>query len=160
MSYKIKNVNALVQRRDYTKVSGDLELPNLIELQTDTFDWFVKKGINEVFEEVFPVVSADGDIVLTMSDWAFREPRMSIPKAKEESKIYDAPIYANLSLTIHQEDVEIFKEEISGNMETFLKDDYKKRLNQQGWNLKIAKTSYTFLNSSQNQVKKIQSKLK
>lgn len=138
MSYKIKNVNALVKRRDYTKVSGDLELPNLIELQTDTFEWFVKTGISEVFDEVFPVVSADGDIVLTLGDWEFREPRMDIARAKEESKIFDAPIYANLSLTIHQEDVEIFKEEISGSMETFLK----------GWlQEKIEATSVEFKNS-------------
>ncbi|AGR40744.1 DNA-directed RNA polymerase subunit beta [Spiroplasma taiwanense] len=121
MSYKIKKINALVERRDYAKVSGDLELPNLIELQTDTFKWFKEKGINEVFDEVFPVASTDGDIMLTLSDWEFREPRLSIVKAKEESKIYEAPIYANLSLTIHMEDVEIFKEEISGSMETFLK---------------------------------------
>jgi DNA-directed RNA polymerase subunit beta len=37
MTYKIKTVNRGVERRDYTKVSGDLPLPNLIEIQTDTF---------------------------------------------------------------------------------------------------------------------------
>ncbi|AHI52391.1 DNA-directed RNA polymerase subunit beta [Spiroplasma culicicola] len=136
MSYKIKNVNALVQRRDYTKVSGDLPLPNLIELQTDTFEWFLKEGINEVFGEVFPVISADGDIVLELSDWEFREPRMSIIKAKEESKIFDAPIYANLSLTIHQENVEIFKEEISGDMQTFLKGWLQEKIESTGVEMK------------------------
>ncbi|QEH61261.1 DNA-directed RNA polymerase subunit beta [Spiroplasma chinense] len=136
MSYKIKNVNALVQRRDYTKVSGDLPLPNLIELQTDTFEWFLKEGISEVFGEVFPVVSADGDIVLTLTDWEFREPRMSVVKAKEESKIFDAPIYANLSLTVHQENVEIFKEEISGDMQTFLKGWLQEKIESTGVEIK------------------------
>ncbi|AUB31108.1 DNA-directed RNA polymerase subunit beta [Spiroplasma floricola] len=144
MNYKIKKINALVERRDYAKVSGDLELPNLIELQTDTFDWFKNKGINEVFEEVFPVVSADGDIVLSMTDWEFREPRMSITKAKEESKIFEAPIYANLSLTIHMEDVEVFKEEISGSMETFLKGWLQEKLESTGVDFKDSKGQLYF----------------
>jgi DNA-directed RNA polymerase subunit beta len=112
MSYKVKKVNALVERRDYTKVSGDLPLPNLIELQLDTFDWFINKGIQEVFDEVFPVVSSDKSIVLNISEWGFQEPRMDIKKAKDESKIYDAPIYAELTLNINMENQEIFKDEI------------------------------------------------
>ncbi|WP_339034223.1 DNA-directed RNA polymerase subunit beta [Spiroplasma endosymbiont of Cantharis rufa] len=144
MNYKIKKINALVERRDYAKVSGDLELPNLIELQTDTFDWFKNKGINEVFEEVFPVVSADGDIVLSMTDWEFREPRLSITKAKEESKIFEAPIYSNLSLTIHMEDVEVFKEEISGSMETFLKGWLQEKLESTGVEFKDSKGALYF----------------
>ncbi|WP_339020973.1 DNA-directed RNA polymerase subunit beta [Spiroplasma endosymbiont of Atherix ibis] len=144
MNYKIKKINAFVERRDYAKVSGDLELPNLIELQTDTFDWFKNKGINEVFEEVFPVVSADGEIVLSMTDWEFRESRMSITKAKEESKIFEAPIYANLSLTIHMEDVEVFKEEISGSMETFLKWWLQEKLESTGVDFKDSKGQLFF----------------
>jgi len=141
MNYKIKSVNSLVKRRDYTKISGDLPLPNLIELQTDTFKWFIEKGINEVFDEVFPVVSADGDIVLTLGNWEFKEPRLTIRRAKEESKIYEAPIYANLSLTIHQEKVEIFKEKISGDIKTFLK----------GWlQEKVESTGVDFKNSQDN----------
>jgi DNA-directed RNA polymerase subunit beta len=112
MSYKVKKVNALVERRDYTKVSGDLPLPNLIELQLDTFDWFINKGIQEVFDEVFPVVSSDKSIVLNISEWGFQKPRMDIKKAKDESKIFDAPIYAELTLNINMENQEIFKDEI------------------------------------------------
>ncbi|AHI53453.1 DNA-directed RNA polymerase subunit beta [Spiroplasma sabaudiense Ar-1343] len=121
MSYTVKKINQAVQRRDYTKVSGNLPLPNLIELQTDTFDWFQKKGIDEVFQEVFPVVSNDGEIVLSLKDWEFKEPRIPVARAKEESKIFEAPIYANLTLTIRMESVEIEKENISGKTETFLK---------------------------------------
>ncbi|QBQ07257.1 DNA-directed RNA polymerase subunit beta [Spiroplasma gladiatoris] len=139
MSYKNKQVNALVTRRDYTKVSGNLPLPNLIELQTETFDWFIKEGIKEVFDEVFPILSGDGDIVLNLIDWEFREPRLSVRQAKEESKIFEAPIYANLNLTIRQEATEIFKEDIiAGDMKTFLK----------GWlQEKIESTNVEFKNS-------------
>ncbi|AHB35890.1 DNA-directed RNA polymerase subunit beta [Spiroplasma apis] len=144
MSYKVKNVNALVQRRDYTKVSGDLALPDLIELQTKTFKWFLDEGIKEVFDEVFPVVSADGDIILTLSNWSFREPRLSIVKAKEESKIFEAPIYADLSLTIHQENVEIFKEDISGDMQTFLKGWLQEKIESSGVEFKNSQDKLYF----------------
>ena len=39
--------------RDYSKVSGKLELPNLVEIQTDSFKWFTQQGIQEVFEEIY-----------------------------------------------------------------------------------------------------------
>ena len=39
-------------RVNYSKISGSLALPNLIEIQTGSFDWFIKKGIEEVFQDV------------------------------------------------------------------------------------------------------------
>ncbi|AOG60010.1 DNA-directed RNA polymerase subunit beta [Spiroplasma helicoides] len=144
MNYRDKKINALVQRRDYTKVSGNLPLPNLIELQIETFQWFLKEGIKEVFDEVFPVFSADGDIVLNLTDWEFREPRLKVTQAKEESKIYDAPIYANLSLTIRQENVELYKEEISGDMQTFLKGWLQEKIESTGVEFKDAKDKLYF----------------
>jgi DNA-directed RNA polymerase subunit beta len=59
MSYKIKEINKRNVRRDYTKVSAELPLPNLIEVQTSTFDWFRKDGIQEVFDEIFPITISD-----------------------------------------------------------------------------------------------------
>lgn len=109
MSYKIKKINRGVERRDYTKVSGNLPLPNLVEIQTETFKWFQEKGIQEIFDEVFPIISNDGTAVLTMENWEFKEPRIDIARAKEESKIYDAPIYADLKLSIANRE-EILKE--------------------------------------------------
>jgi len=104
MSYKIKKINKRSERRDYTKVSGELPLPNLIEVQTSTFDWFKKNGIQEVFDEIFPInmhdETGDEQTVLDIDSWEFREPKISIQKAREETKIYDAAIYANLKLLV------------------------------------------------------------
>ncbi|ATZ16682.1 DNA-directed RNA polymerase subunit beta [Entomoplasma freundtii] len=112
MSYKIKKVNRGVERRDYTKYSSKLPLPNLVEIQTNTFKWFQKEGIQEVFNEVFPILSNDGTAVLTLENWEFRQPRTSIATAKSESKIYEAPIYANLKLAVssHEEIPKILNE--------------------------------------------------
>ncbi|WP_434341770.1 DNA-directed RNA polymerase subunit beta [Mycoplasma putrefaciens] len=124
MTYKIKKINRRVERRDYAKISGNLSLPNLIEVQTETFNWFKEKGIQEVLDEFFPILSMDGTSVLTLENWGFREPRFSIRKAKEESKIYDAPIYANLKLSVNR------TEEILKDFEGYDQKDMKKSLTQ------------------------------
>ncbi|AGJ91069.1 DNA-directed RNA polymerase subunit beta [Mycoplasma putrefaciens] len=124
MTYKIKKINRRVERRDYAKISGNLSLPNLIEVQTETFNWFKAKGIQEVLDEFFPILSMDGTSVLTLENWGFREPRFSIRKAKEESKIYDAPIYANLKLSVNR------TEEILKDFEGYDQKDMKRSLTQ------------------------------
>ena len=53
--YRIVASGKKAERRDYSKVSGHLELPNLVEIQTDSFAWFKNEGINEVFNEIYPM---------------------------------------------------------------------------------------------------------
>ena len=48
-TYKVVNLGKKAQRRDYSKVSGTLPLPNLVEIQTDSYEWFKKEGVREVF---------------------------------------------------------------------------------------------------------------
>ena len=48
-AYRIVSCGKKSSRRDYSKVSGKLELPNLVEIQTDSFKWFTQQGIQEVF---------------------------------------------------------------------------------------------------------------
>ena len=52
MSYKNVNYGKKSVRRNYSKVRTDVELPNLIEIQTKSFDWFVTEGLKELFEDV------------------------------------------------------------------------------------------------------------
>ncbi|ATZ16847.1 DNA-directed RNA polymerase subunit beta [Williamsoniiplasma luminosum] len=124
MSYKIKKINRGVERRDYTKFSSNLPLPNLVEVQLDTFEWFKEKGMQEVFDEIFPILSSDGTAVLTMENWEFQEPRTTISAAKAESKIYDAPIYANLKLAVSA------REEIEKDPEVIADKDVKKMITE------------------------------
>ncbi|WP_375317126.1 DNA-directed RNA polymerase subunit beta [Spiroplasma endosymbiont of Virgichneumon dumeticola] len=102
MSYTTKQFGHYAKRRDYTKVSGNLDLPDLISIQRDTYKCFIEKGIQEVFHEVFPITDNDNRIILSLVDWEFRKPRRTLKEAKDESKTYEAPIYARLSLSIHE----------------------------------------------------------
>lgn len=100
MEYTTKKFGHYASRRDYTKVSGNLELPDLIAIQRDTYAWFNKTGIQEVFDDIFPITDNDNRIILSLLDWEFRNPRRNISEAKNESKNYEAPLYTNLSLAI------------------------------------------------------------
>ncbi|WP_308149365.1 DNA-directed RNA polymerase subunit beta [Spiroplasma sp. AdecLV25b] len=102
MSYTTKQFGHYAKRRDYTKVSGNLDLPDLISIQRDTYKWFIETGIQEVFHEVFPITDNDNRIILSLVDWEFRKPRRTLKEAKDESKTYESPIYARLSLSIHE----------------------------------------------------------
>ena len=61
-TYKIVPSGKKAERRNYSKVSGSLDLPNLVEIQTDSFEWFVNKGIREVFEEAYDHLVVGGNL--------------------------------------------------------------------------------------------------
>ena len=102
MSYTTKQFGHYAKRRDYTKLSGNLDLPDLISIQRDTYKWFIDKGIQEVFNEIFPITDNDNRIILSLIDWEFRKSRRTLKQAKDESKTYESPIYTKLSLSIHE----------------------------------------------------------
>ncbi len=97
-------------RVNLSKISSISELPNLIEIQTKTYDWFKTKGIQQLFDDFFPVYDQNKSIILKLNKWNIEKPRRNVDKAREESKTYEAAIQAELSLTISKKNVEIFKE--------------------------------------------------
>ena len=56
-TYRVVQLGSKATRRDYSKVSGELELPDLVEIQTASFEWFMKEGIREVFEDIYPITN-------------------------------------------------------------------------------------------------------
>jgi DNA-directed RNA polymerase subunit beta len=90
-------------RRDYSKVSGTLELPNLVEIQTESYRWFEEEGIREVFEEIYPIENANGNIILEFLSYKFGEPKYDINKCKAGELTYSAPLIASMKLTIIDE---------------------------------------------------------
>ena len=70
-AYRIVSCVEKIFRRDYSKVSGKLELPNLVEIQTDSFKWFTQQGIQEVFEEIYPIENYGKNIRLNFLRYHF-----------------------------------------------------------------------------------------
>jgi DNA-directed RNA polymerase subunit beta len=88
-------------------------LPNLIEIQTDSYKWFVEKGLGELFEEISPIVDFTGDkMELTFSDYFFEKPKYDEFFARENYLTYKAPLRVKLTLLIKEtgevKDQEVF----------------------------------------------------
>ena len=99
-SYRIVNCGKKSTRRDYSKVSGNLELPNLVEIQTDSFKWFTKQGIQEVFEEIYPIENYGKNIKLNFIRYHFAQPKYNAEESMYRECNYAAPLYAEMELEI------------------------------------------------------------
>ncbi len=95
-TYRIVASGKKAQRRDYSKVSGNLELPNLVEIQTDSFEWFKEVGIREVFNEVYPIQNFGGNIKLQFKDYRFLEPKFSPEDSMYRETNYAASLEADM----------------------------------------------------------------
>ena len=98
--YRIVASGKKAERRDYSKVSGKLELPNLVEIQTDSFEWFKTQGIAEVFNEIYPIQNYGGTIRLKFLGYEFDEPKYSAEESMYRECNYAAPLKAKMELEI------------------------------------------------------------
>ena len=92
MAYKIQKVNEKRERRNYGKTKNAIELNNLLEIQKDSYQWFITEGIKEVFDDIFPVESFTGNLSLEFGEYSFEEPRHTIKQCKERYSTYAAPL--------------------------------------------------------------------
>ena len=98
--YRIVASGKKAERRDYSKVSGHLELPNLVEIQTDSFEWFKNEGIGEVFNEIYPITNYGGNIKLKFIDYEFGEPKYNAEQSQYRECNFAAPLKARMELEI------------------------------------------------------------
>ena len=100
-SYRLRQIGKHTVRRDYSKVSGNLELPNLVEIQTKSFAWLKEEGLREVFEEIYPIQDYNGNITLKFKDYEFGEPKFDTNECKYYEVNYTAPLKAKMELNIY-----------------------------------------------------------
>ena len=99
-------------RLSYSKIKEPLPMPNLIEVQKDSYQWFLEEGLREVFEDVSPVTDHSGNLVLEFFDYSLEyNPKWSVEECKERDAKYAAPLKASVRL-INQETGEIKEQEI------------------------------------------------
>ena len=99
-TYRVVNAGKKAQRRDYSKVSGNLELPNLVEVQTNSYEWFKNEGIREVFEEIYPISNYGGNIKLRFIDYEFGKPKFNAEESMFRECNFAAPLSAKMELEI------------------------------------------------------------
>ena len=98
-------------RRSYSRISEVLELPNLIEIQTDSYKWFLETGIKEMFKDITPIEDHTGNLALEFVDYEFHAPKYTVSEARAHDANYSAPIYVKLRL-INKETGEIKDQEV------------------------------------------------
>ena len=59
-------------RRSYSRINEVLELPNLIEIQTDSYKWFLEEGMKEMFHDISPIEDHQGKLALELIDYTFK----------------------------------------------------------------------------------------
>src|SRR3989344_9033510 len=92
-------INKLPTKVFSTHAGPLVDQPNLVEIQTQSYNWFLKTGLKELFEESFPMKDYAGkDIELNFVDYYFDEPKYDETYAKFKDLTYEAPLRVKLKL--------------------------------------------------------------
>src|SRR5215210_2823081 len=94
---------ALVGRRNFGRIPAVMPMPNLIQIQIDSFDWFKATGLQELFEEISPITDFTGkNMELRFLDYHFGEPRYSVFECRQRDMTYAAPLRVRVQLLIKE----------------------------------------------------------
>ena len=99
------------QRRSYARISEILELPNLIEIQTSSYQWFLDEGLREMFQDISPIEDFTGNLSLEFIDYSLGEPKYSVEEAKQRDATYSAPLRVKVRL-VNKETGEVKDQEV------------------------------------------------
>ena len=90
-----------VVRKSYTRLPQIMDVPDLIEIQLDSFRWFQEEGLKQVLEEISPISDFTGNkLELTFVNYEFREPRQSEYESRQHDLTYATPLYVRSRLLI------------------------------------------------------------
>ncbi len=99
------------ERVSYGKLKEVMEVPNLIEIQRKSFDWFLKEGLLEMFRDISPIQDFTGNLVLEFLDYTLGEPKWDVDQCKERDVTYSAPLKVRVRL-INKETGEVKEQEV------------------------------------------------
>ncbi|MBT8202082.1 MAG: DNA-directed RNA polymerase subunit beta [Acidimicrobiia bacterium] len=83
----------VAQRLSFAKIPEVQPLPDLLATQHESFNWFLETGLQELFDEVFPIEDFTGSLALDLTDHWFADPTLSIEEAKERDSNYSRPLF-------------------------------------------------------------------
>ncbi len=99
------------QRRSYARIKEVLDLPNLIEIQTNSYQWFLDVGLREMFKDISPIQDFTGNLILEFFDYNLGEPKYPVDESKERDVTYAAPLRVKVRL-INKETGEVKEQEV------------------------------------------------
>lgn len=99
------------ERINYGKIEEVMEMPSLIEIQRKAFDWFLKEGLLEMFQDISPIQDFTGNLVLEFIDYILGEPKWDVEECKDRDVTYAAPLKVRVRL-INKETGEVKEQEV------------------------------------------------
>ena len=127
----LRNGGLPALRKSYARIPDVYELPRLIEVQLDSFRWFQAEGLQELFEEISPIVSFNKNLELHFGStpgpegfW-FGEPKYSEPECRDRDMTFAAPLWVRVRL-VNRETGEVTAQNVF--MGDFPLDDRQRHL--------------------------------
>ena len=111
MAHKLKQSGDYRKRRNFSMIKNALELDDLLQIQKESYQWFITDGVKEVLEDFSPVESFSGSFSLHFGDYLFDTPRYSIKECKDRQITYAAPLKVQTRL-FNNETGEVKEQEI------------------------------------------------
>ena len=111
MAYKLKQSGDYRKRRNFSMIKNQFELDDLLQIQTESYQWFITEGIKEVLEEFSPIESFSGGLTLEFGEYEFDTPRYSLKECKDRQITYAAPLKIQTRL-FNNETGEVKEQEI------------------------------------------------
>lgn len=101
LSYSVVKYGRERERRNYSRVKSNVELPNLTEVQTNSFEWFIEEGLEELLNDISPIENFTGGLELYFNGIEFEDPEYSEHEAREKELTYSRPLRVGAKLINH-----------------------------------------------------------
>lgn len=99
------------ERRDYSRIREVQEMPDLIEIQKRSYQWFLDEGLKAIFDDISPIQDFTGNLALEFIDYTLGEPKYEVEECKERDTTYAAPLKVKVRL-INKETGEVKEQEV------------------------------------------------
>lgn len=86
-------------------------MPHLLDIQRNSYDWFMKEGLQEIFHDISPIQGFTGNLVLSFEGFSLGKPKYDIDKCKERDATYSAPLRVNVRL-VNNDTGEVKEQEV------------------------------------------------
>ncbi|MFI3252198.1 MAG: DNA-directed RNA polymerase subunit beta [bacterium] len=111
-TYKVVRYGKKAFRRNYSKVRTEIELPDLIEIQTESYAKFVDEGLSELFRDISPIQNESGSLKLYFGEHKFEEAKCDIVEAKQRDINYSRALKVKVKLENEANDGEVIEKEL------------------------------------------------
>ena len=107
----METTSTIRERRSYARNQQIMKMPNLIDVQRDSYGWFLENGLHEIFEDVFPIQDFTGSLVLEYVGYSLGKPKYELDECEERDVSYAAPLKVGVRL-INKETGELKEQEV------------------------------------------------